>query len=73
MSLDETKKRIEAEDDFIYSKRFDNSVQKLLERYPDGASTKLRSQVLLLTEEEVEDIFQKAILKIRKEMKVEID
>lgn len=73
MNFDVAKKKIDEEEDFIYSKRFDFSLKKALERYPDGMPPKMVAQALLMSEEEVEALFQKILLKIRKEMKVDLD
>ena len=73
MTLEEIKELIEQDKDFIYSKRFDFSIEKLLERYPEGAPTKVIAQVLLVTEEEVDKLTQEAILSLRKKMKVDVD
>jgi hypothetical protein len=72
MTSDEIQLKIKNDPDFIYSKRFEYSLQKLLERYPDGAPTKVIAQVLCVTEEEIEEITQRAIIEIRTKMKVEI-
>lgn len=73
MTLEEIQELIRKDKDFIYSKRFDFSIDKLLERYPDGAPSKVIAQVLLITEEEVESLTQGAIESLRKKMKVEVD
>ena len=73
MTLEEINELIQKDNDFIYSKRFDFSIEKLLERYPDGAPLKVIAQVLLITEEEVEKLTQEAIVSIRKKMKVDLD
>lgn len=73
MTLEEIQELIRKDKDFIYSKRFDFSIDKLLERYPDGAPAKVIAQVLLITEEEVESLTQGAIESLRKKMKVEVD
>lgn len=73
MTLEEIKELIEQDKDFIYSKRFDFSIEKLLERYPEGAPPKVIAQVLLVTEEEVDKLTQEAILSLRKKMKVDVD
>ncbi len=70
MTLEEAKKRVETDPKFIYSKRFENSLEKCLERYPDGAPDKVIAQVLLLTEDEVEEIYQKVVKKLQKALKV---
>ena len=71
MILEEVKELIRKDKDFIYSKRFDFSLKKLLERYPEGAPTKLIAQVLLMEESEVEELVEESITLIRKKMKVE--
>lgn len=73
MTLEEINELLHKDKDFIYSKRFDYSIEKLLERYPDGAPIKVIAQVLLVTEEEVEKLTQEAILTLRKKMKVDVD
>jgi hypothetical protein len=73
MSLEEARELLQKDSNFIYSKRFDFSLQKLLERYPDGAPNKVIAQVLLITEEEVENIVNKAIIQIRQKMKITLD
>jgi hypothetical protein len=72
MDLEEVRRLITEDEDFIYSKRFDFSLDKMLERYPDGAPAKLIAQSLLITEEEVEKIVQDAIVVLREKMKVKI-
>ena len=71
MILEEVQELIRKDKDFIYSKRFDFSLKKLLERYPEGAPTKLIAQVLLMEESEVEELVEESISSIRKKMKVE--
>ena len=71
MTYEEAKKRVETEADFVYSKRFDFSLQKCLDRYPDGAPNRIIAQCLMLTEEEVEQIYQDVVQKLRVVMKVQ--
>jgi len=72
MTVDEALQRIEHDPDFIYAKRFDYSLSKLLERYPDGAPPRVIAQALLTTEEDVESQYQKIIHKLRRRMKVDV-
>ena len=68
-TIDEIKKRIETEPDFIYSSRYNNSLEKLLKKYPNGCKDKLIAQVLLLdSPAEVEEIWQGIVEKLRKKM-----
>lgn len=74
MSPDETCRLINEDPDFINSKRFDNSLSKMLERYPDGtAPAKLVAQALMMSEDEVEEIYQGIVSKMRAAMKIELD
>jgi len=71
MTLEEARRRIEHDDDFVFVKRFGYSLNKLLERYPDGAPNRVIAQALLTTEEDVETQYDRIIRKLRRKMKVE--
>lgn len=74
MLTDEAKKKIEGEEDFVYLPRFNFSISKALERYPEGLPTnKLIAQALLVTEDEVEVLYKKAVRHLRRLMKVKVD
>lgn len=70
MKYEEAKKKIESEPDFIYNKRFEFSLEKCLERYPDGAPPRIVAQSLLMTEDEVEETTRHVVQKLRTLMKV---
>jgi hypothetical protein len=72
MTNQEAKFLILTDPDFISLKRFDNSLLKLKEKYPEGAPTKVIAQALLMTEEEVEEAYESIILKIREALKISI-
>lgn len=59
--------------DWIHSKRFDFSIKKLLERYPDGAPSKVIAQALMMTEDELQELEASIIIKIREQLNVTID
>lgn len=59
------KERIDTDPDFINIKRFEYSLDKLLDRYPDGVPNRIICQALQLSEQEVEDLYQSVILKLR--------
>lgn len=71
MNIYEQKKRVAEEPDYVALKRFDYSLAKLLERYPDGCPDKVIAQALLVSEEEVEELYQTAIARLRIIMGVE--
>ena len=64
-------KKIEEEADYIYCPRLSNSLEKFTNTYPDGVDNERICKVLLLEEEELEDIFNSAINKLRKALKIE--
>jgi len=64
------KKKIETDPDFIYCPRLGNSLSIFLEKYPEGVDDAKIAKVLMVDEEDVEEIFQAAIIKIRKSMGV---
>ncbi len=53
MTTDEAQKLIHEDENFVYLKRFEYSLPAVLERYPDGAPTRLIAQGLMLTEDDV--------------------
>lgn len=73
MNSNEIRSRLESDPDFIASKRFDYSLDKLLERYPDGAPSKVIAQALMVTEEELLELETRIISKIRAELAIEVD
>lgn len=73
MNSTEARRLLATDRDFIYSKRFDFSLKKLLERYPEGAPTKVIAQSLMMTEDELQELEQSIIIKIRQELRVEVD
>ena len=70
MKIDEIKRRVAEEADFVNCKRFNYSLDRLVEKYPDGAPSYVIAQALAMTEPEVEELYQKAILQIRTHLKV---
>lgn len=70
---DALRRRIETERDFIAIARFDFSLAKLEERYPNGAPNKVIASALKMSEDEVEAAYNSAVLKLRAAMKVEVD
>lgn len=73
MTSNEARELLATDPDFIYSKRFDFSLKKLLERYPEGAPTKVIAQSLMMTEDELQELEQSIIIKIRQGLRVEVD
>ena len=67
---DDIKELILKDEDFIYCPRLGNSLKKLIEKNPDGVDDERIAKVLLMTEEEVQGAFNRAIQKIRNTLKL---
>lgn len=68
MSDDLIKKKIFEDPDFVLIPKAGNSLKKAIEMYPDGMETSAIARALMLTEEEVNDILESAMDKIRESL-----
>lgn len=57
--------KIMEDPDYIDIKRFDFSLKKLLERYPDGCPNRIIAKALDISEEEVEAKYEEIVQKLR--------
>jgi hypothetical protein len=60
--------RINTDEDFINIKRFDYSLESLLERYPDGVPDRIIAQALNVSEGEVSGLYKSVVVRLRKLM-----
>lgn len=65
------KHRIENEADYIYCPRLSNSLSNLLSKNPGGISDERIMKVLLINEQELKEVYESALNKLRKHLKVE--
>ena len=68
-----TKERVMSETDFCYCPRLGNSISNLIDKNPMGVDNERIAKVLLISEEEVEGIFARAIIKLRKHLRLDED
>jgi hypothetical protein len=68
--IDEKKRKIAEEEDYIDYPKFKNSIKKLIEKYPDGVGKETIAKVLHLSEEEVDETYASAIKKLQKSLGV---
>jgi hypothetical protein len=54
--------------DYIYLKRYGNSMQRLIKRYPDGCPAHIIASALDITEEQVEERYQEVVTKLQDRM-----
>jgi hypothetical protein len=59
---------LNTDDDFVAIKRFDFSLARLLERYPDGAPNSVIASALMIDEEDVEPLYESIVNKLREIM-----
>jgi hypothetical protein len=62
------KSKIENDPDFINLKRFDFSLKKMCEKYPNGAPDRVISQALGCSETEINQCYQQALAKLKSQI-----
>ncbi len=67
---DQIKNKILVEEDFIYCPRLGNSLNKLIDKNPEGVEDERICKVLLMSDEELEETFNSALEKLRKALGV---
>jgi len=68
-SENSTKDKILNNPDYIYAPRYKNSLKNIIESNPEGLDNKAIAKVLLITEEEVEQLYAKAVVSLQKALK----
>ena len=68
MKKDEIKEKIENDPDFIWSPKYDNSLEKFMHRHDEGVETNHAAKVLLMEPSEVESIYERALKNLKKLM-----
>lgn len=68
MDKKQIKKRILEEEDYIRYPKYSNSLIKFLGKYPDGIENSTIARILLMSEEEVEKIYQEAVEMLKEKM-----
>jgi hypothetical protein len=58
--------RLETDPDFILLKRYDYSLNKLLEKFPNGVPDEVAGSALGCSAEEIEEIYQGIVGRIKK-------
>ena len=59
-------KKIWSDPDFIIAPKYQNSLNKMLKDHPNGVPTKVICKALQITPEELQSIYDSAILKLQK-------
>ncbi len=64
----ELQQRVLTEEDYVRAPKFSNSLAKFLARNSDGVENATIARLLMISEEEVEALFQESVQKLRDEM-----
>jgi hypothetical protein len=73
MTTTEAQKQLVVNPDFVNLKRYDYSLTKVLDNFPQGCPDKLIAQALLITEDDVSAMKDSITRKLRSAMKVQVD
>lgn len=60
--------KISRDFDYIHAPKHSNSLREFLDYYPDGAPDSVICKALCITQQELEDLYKSAILKLREGM-----
>ena len=63
--MDTTERKLKKDPDFVVAPRFGNSLQRLVERFPEGVPDDICAKALNLTVEEIEQLYQKTVRDLR--------
>lgn len=72
MKGNEARERLAVEPDFIFLKRFDYSLTSLVDKHPNGVSDRVIAAALMVTEDDVDDIYENIIIKLRDILKIDL-
>ena len=68
MDENNVKKKINEEVDYIYAPKFGNSISKFIAKTGNPLKNGAIAKLLLISEKEVEELYQESIVELRKEM-----
>ncbi len=68
---DKLKEKVLTDPDFIYSPKYENSLNKFMHRHDEGVESSHAAKVLLMEEQEVDDIYEEAVDNLKKLMGAE--
>ena len=71
MNEESARWRVHRDPEFVFSKRYDYSIAKLEERYPDGCPDNVIANALMIKEDQVEGAYDQVVEKMRQLMGVE--
>lgn len=71
MEKDEAIKKVREDEDYIRCPKMSNSLSKFIAKNSDGVEDSVIARLLMIPEEEVQRLYEEAVLKLRSEMNEE--
>lgn len=68
MDREDIAKRVTEEEDYIRCPKFSNSLTKFLAKNSEGVENSVIARLLMIPEEKIEEIYDEAVQRLRKEM-----
>lgn len=61
--------RLDTDPDFICAPKYNNSISKLIDQNPNGVSDFTIRKVLMMSKEDLQRVYQSAMMKLRQSLK----
>lgn len=72
-NLKDIRSKLLTDPHFVNSKRFNYDIENVLNRYPDGCPEHVIASLLQIELDDISEIYEEIVLKLRKEMGIETD
>jgi hypothetical protein len=70
VQTDDARRLVQTNSDFVYAKRFNNSLAAVRARYPEGAPDHVVAAALMITEDDVDRLYDEAVVMMQKHLQV---
>jgi hypothetical protein len=71
MTTDEAHQRVHEDPIFVYMKRFGYEIDRLMQRYPEGCPDHVIAAALMITEDDVSDIYDSIVATLQNRIGVD--
>jgi hypothetical protein len=71
-NLESVRERIDSDPNYVHAPSLGNDLETVLNKHPEGCTDRVIASLLQVEVEEVEDLYQEIVLKLRQEMKVDL-
>lgn len=70
MTAEQARHLIMTDERFVYAKRYNYDIEEMLLRYPESCPDHVIAAALMITEDDVEEVYERIVLKLRELMGV---